>query len=144
MYRMNGLVHNLNQVSPRILNLVLLIMVVFVSLTVTDSVLADTDDHLKNTGNKQIEKLSDPTKPAKFSRAKVTSKALKPAKEYKLSYIMNSGGVARAMINNQKVREGDSVDGARVRKILSNSVSLLVNGREKILYVNRVLGIKRN
>lgn len=105
--------------------------------------MAKSQINLLNT-SEAVQLLSDPTKPQKYKKFSDKKKSKAERVDFKLSYIMNSGGVVRAMINNKKVLVGDYVAGAKVTKISSNSVSLLVDGKQKILYLNRVRGIKRN
>lgn len=90
------------------------------------------------------EVLQDPTKPKLWNApAKTVSKKHKEP-SFKLNYIVTSGQEKRAMINNQKVIEGDVISGATVQNINSDSVYLLYKGKQKELRMNKVKGIQRN
>ncbi len=91
------------------------------------------------------EVLQDPTRPANTKATTQTvSKKAKPKTSYTLNYIIKSGDKTRAMINGIKVHEGHYVQGAKVKEINQDSVLLLVEGKPKRLYVNRVRGITKN
>ncbi|MDX1452179.1 MAG: hypothetical protein R3183_06440 [Oleiphilaceae bacterium] len=85
------------------------------------------------------EQLVDPTKPHGW-RASQPAKAV--ARNYKLNYILKADGRAMAMINGQRVAEGDYVSGARVLSIRDTSVSLLVEGQRRTLHVAGSSGMK--
>lgn len=70
-----------------------------------------------------------PPLPEKTSLAKEEQKA--PEAAFVLNGIFFSDNDGYALINNQIVRENDSVDGAKVKKITANSVEL--NSQEKLI-----------
>lgn len=90
------------------------------------------------------EVLNDPTKPANWGQRQTASSPKANEPTFKLHYIVASGLEKRAMINGQKVVEGDVISGATVKKINSDSVYLFLNGKQKTLYMNKVNGIQRN
>ncbi len=74
--------------------------------------------------------LSDPTRPAAVRIMQTENAEEQHAgdKNYNVSQIYISRKTQMAIINGQKVKMGDSVDGAEVLAIKSGSVSLLVDG----------------
>ncbi len=88
------------------------------------------------------ERLADPTKPA--NQPVVSTQKQKDASvQFKLSYILAADARRLAIINGQRVVEGDWIAGAQVRKIDRNSVTLLINGRSKVLTVSTRPSIKQ-
>lgn len=89
------------------------------------------------------EVLNDPTKPDLWN---VPQAARQGSAEptFELNYIVVSAGQKRAMINGEKVLEGDSVSGAKVTRITQNSVQILYKGKRKELRINKVNGIQRS
>ena len=87
--------------------------------------------------------LKDPTKPDLWN---VPQAARKSSKEpsFELNYIVMSAGQKRAMIDGKKVREGDFISGAKVKRITQDSVHILYKGQHKDLRINKVNGIQRN
>lgn len=85
------------------------------------------------------EQLVDPTAPLNYSlpeaqmgTAAVSS--MQPAvMSYKLSSVLVRSGDRIAVINDQRVREGETVDGARVIDISSSGVTLEVDGVTRVL-----------
>jgi type II secretory pathway component PulC len=61
----------------------------------------------------------------------------KPKKDFILNGIFFSDNDGYALVNNQIVRENDSVDGAKVEKITANTVGLNNHGEVITLYTNR-------
>lgn len=86
------------------------------------------------------EVLEDPTRPP--MQAKARTKA--PVTEYKLSYILNSSARRYAVINGQRVSEGDRIGSAKVRRIDAQSVSLEEQGRVRTLSLKTIKGIRKN
>ena len=73
--------------------------------------------------------LSDPTRPAARMAAAIDSGDHQSASGvYKVSQIYISQRKQIAIINGQKVKSGDSVDGAEVLAIKPGRVNLLVDG----------------
>ena len=89
------------------------------------------------------EVLNDPTKPELWNVAQTASQNATEA-TFELSYILVSAGQKRAMINGEKVVEGDSISGAKVKRITQSSVHLLYKGKHKELRINKVNGIQRS
>jgi len=89
------------------------------------------------------EVLHDPTAP-KGWRARSFQGASTSKKHFTLNYIMQSAGSQRAMVNGKKVRVGDYVSGAKVTKIQQNSVTLLLEGKYKVLRLNKAKGVRKN
>lgn len=87
------------------------------------------------------ERINDPTKPYHSPTYKVSRQSA--AVNFKLSYILSAADRQYAIINGEKVTQGDLVDGAKVLKITSNSVVLSVKGKQNRLQLNSVSGIKR-
>ena len=79
------------------------------------------------------EVLQDPTKP--IGLPKVQAK-LKPETSYRLSYILRAEDRNLAIVNGQKVAVGDMVSGAKVLAISSDSVTLSVKGKKRVLAMN--------
>jgi len=96
---------------------------------------AATDYHLPSG-----EALSDPTMPHGWQPRKKSSAK---ARHFKLNYILNASTRKQAMVNGQKVTEGDSVSGAKVLRIQEGAVTLLVNGQHRTLRMNKYRGIKQ-
>lgn len=88
------------------------------------------------------EVLSDPTAPYGEKR-KAAAKTKRRMPNFSLNYIMSAGDNRRAMINGKKVYEGDFVSGATVRRISSESVSLVYDGREVVLHLNKIKQIRK-
>jgi len=89
------------------------------------------------------EVIVDPTTPAGWgAKARKTSKARQT--KFKLNYVVQTANHKRAMINGQKVVEGDFISGAKVVKIKQNEVLLRVDGRSRTLRLNKVSGIRKN
>ncbi len=87
------------------------------------------------------EVLQDPTRPAGWSTRKAAPKA---SRTYKLNYILHADGRKQAMINGQKVSEGDYVSGARVIRIREEAVTIEYDGRMQDLRVHKVSGFKKS
>ena len=89
------------------------------------------------------EVLHDPTAP-KGWRARSYQAASTSKKHFTLNYIMQSAGSQRAMVNGKKVMVGDYVSGAKVTKIQQNSVTLLLEGKYRILRLNKAKSVRKN
>ena len=76
------------------------------------------------------EVLQDPTKP--LGLPKVQPKATEQI-SYRLSYVLRSENRNLAIVNGQKVAVGDTVSGAKVLAISSDSVTLSVKGKKRVL-----------
>lgn len=88
------------------------------------------------------EVLIDPTEPYGAKAAPVAKKkAYRP--KLTLNYIMSDGEKRRAMINGKKVYEGSYVSGARVKRIASNYVSLVYQGDELRVHLNKRTKIRK-
>jgi len=85
------------------------------------------------------ELLSDPTMPHDWLRPK---KIEAKTKQFKLNYILNADTRKQAMVNGQKVVEGDYVSGAKILRIQEGAVTLLVDGQRRTLRMNKGRGIK--
>ena len=69
--------------------------------------------------------------------ANLTEEEIKPEKNFILNGIFYSGNNGYALVNNQIIKENDSVDGAQVEKITANSVELNNEGKIITLSTNR-------
>ena len=87
------------------------------------------------------ETISDPTQPGDW-RVQNSVRAI--TRNYKLNYILNADGRKLAMINGQKVGEGDMVSGARVLRIREGEVSVLVDGQRRTLTLGTGKGVKKS
>ena len=76
------------------------------------------------------EVLQDPTKP--LGLPKVQPKAAAEI-SYRLSYVLRSENRNLAIVNGKKVAVGDTVSGAKVLAISSDSVTLSVKGKKRVL-----------
>lgn len=76
------------------------------------------------------EVLQDPTKP--LGLPKMQPKATAEI-SYRLSYILRSENRNLAIVNGKKVAVGDTVSGAKVLAISSDSVTLSVKGKTRVL-----------
>lgn len=74
--------------------------------------------------------LRDPTRPPPTSAAPAPVKAPVPLR---LDFVVSSGDRQRARINGQWVSEGASVDGATVRRIEADRVTVRRSGRTSVL-----------
>ena len=75
------------------------------------------------------EELTDPTRPAQIIVPQANSnESHQTGRVFKVSQIYISKKKQLAIINGQKVKMGDHVDGAEVLAIKSGGVSLLVDG----------------
>lgn len=72
----------------------------------------------------------DPTRPPSFAPAPVTEVQEQKASTLELQQIRMTGDKGSAVINGKLVKEGDSVDGARVVRITSDKV--VVNIRKNL------------
>lgn len=79
------------------------------------------------------EVLQDPTKPLGLPKKQARAKA---EISYRLSYILRAADRNLAIVNGKKVAVGDMVSGAKVVAISSDSVTLSVNGRKRVLAMN--------
>ena len=86
------------------------------------------------------EELIDPTLPQGWQAYK---QAKGPAQQFKLSYILNADQRRQAIVNGQRVSEGDTVSGAKVERIQEGAVVLLVDGERQTLRLNKAGGIKK-
>ncbi|WP_284383973.1 hypothetical protein [Litoribrevibacter albus] len=84
--------------------------------------------------------VSDPMRPPGFGE--VSTKRTYQSTKFTLSQILVSDQRKRAVINEQLVSVGDSVDGARVLFIDAEKVTLRVDGRTKTLAINTAKGFK--
>lgn len=84
--------------------------------------------------------LNDPTKPHDWQRP---TKEKSAATRFELNYILNADSRKQAMVNGQKVVEGDYISGAKVLRIQEGAVTLLVEGQQKTLWMNKNRGIKQ-
>jgi type II secretory pathway component PulC len=108
-------------------------------------ILASTHLLASNTYNlPDGEVLQDPTKPQLWNAPAQVIRQQQKEPSFKLNYIVTSGQEKRAMINNQKVIVGDVISGATVKRINSDSVYLLYEGKQQELRMNKVKGIQRN
>ena len=89
------------------------------------------------------EVLVDPTRPKGWGKRAAPVLKSKQ-KKFILNYIVQSSGNKRAMINGKKVVEGDFISGAKVLKIKQNTVTIKLDGRHKVLSLNKVSGIRKN
>ncbi|WP_148861639.1 general secretion pathway protein GspB [Marinobacter fonticola] len=74
--------------------------------------------------------LDDPTRPSGF-QAPVEAPA--PQATFSLESIMIGGGKRLAVINGQMVREGQTLESARVVRVTPERVVLSVNGQQRVL-----------
>ena len=79
------------------------------------------------------EVLQDPTKPLGLPKAQARVKA---ETSYRLSYILRAENRNLAIVNGKKVAVGDIVSGAKVLAISSDSVTLSVKGKKRVLAMN--------
>lgn len=66
------------------------------------------------------------------------------AKEYKVSYILNSAQRRYAIVNGRQVSEGDQIAGARVSRIDKHSVQLIENGKARTISIQPVQRFKKS
>ncbi len=101
-------------------NPVCLFFLILYLLSVTGNALAITADN----------DLSDPTRPAavRIMQTEKTKSQHAGGQAYNVSQIYISQKTQMAIINGQKVKMSDNVDGAEVLAIKPGSVSLLVDG----------------
>ncbi|KZY74646.1 hypothetical protein A3742_14040 [Oleiphilus sp. HI0071] len=76
------------------------------------------------------EVLQDPTRPLGLPKAQAKAK---PEISYRLSYILRAENRNLAIVNGKKVAVGDVVSGAKVVAISSDSVTLSVKGKKRVL-----------
>ena len=86
------------------------------------------------------EVLNDPTKPHKWNQV-VGPKAKQ--KGFALNYILKTSQRTSAIINGEKVTEGESVSGAKVIKINQNTVQILVEGKPRTLHLSKSGSIRK-
>lgn len=84
--------------------------------------------------------LQDPTRPANWQ---ILRQSAKPAVAFQLNYILTSDQRQQAIINGQKVSEGDWISGAKVLRITADSVTLSVDGHQRVLQVQARKSIKK-
>lgn len=85
--------------------------------------------------------LQDPTRPADWQTVRAAT--AEPAKQFQLNYILSSNERSQAMINGQRVGEGDRINGARVVRITAESVTLNVDGQQRVLRTQNRKAIKK-
>lgn len=85
--------------------------------------------------------VQDPTLPADWQVAREA--AAQPTKQFQLNYILSSSERSLAMINGQRVGEGDRVNGARVVRITAESVTLNVDGQTRVLQTKARKSVKK-
>jgi len=86
------------------------------------------------------EVLHDPTRPHNWNRA---SGPKAKAEHFTLNYILKTAEQNKAIINGKKVTEGEFVSGAKVIKIQTNTVKILVNGKHKNLHLNNSSSVRK-
>lgn len=86
--------------------------------------------------------LEDPTRPSGFNAP--TAEAPKPQANFSLDSIMIGDGKRLAVINGQMVREGQSLEQARVVKVTPDRVVLSVNGQQRVLRWNTAPQVRTN
>lgn len=84
---------------------------------------------------------ADPTRPPGWGVAPAVSESARPLQ---LQQITRYGSQASAVINNQLVAVGDSVDGARVMAIQTDRVVLQQRGQRRELTLFNRADVKRN
>lgn len=84
----------------------------------------------------------DPTRPATFSVAKETKKKA-GSTSIKLSAIWVSGGIKRATINGETVKEGKTIHSTiKVLQILADSVVIRHKNKRRVLHLLNTLSKK--
>lgn len=86
--------------------------------------------------------LDDPTRPSGFQAP--AAEAPKPQANFSLDSIMIGSGKRLAVINGQMVREGQSLEQARVVKVAPDRVVLSVNGQQRVLRWNTAPPVRTN
>lgn len=86
------------------------------------------------------EVLNDPTRPHNWNKASV---AKAKQKHFTLNYVLKTSQRTNAIINGQKVTEGDVVSGAKVIKINQNTVMILVDGKHRTLHLSKGGSIRK-
>ena len=85
--------------------------------------------------------LDDPTRPSGFQ---APVQASKPEASFSLDSIMIGAGKRLAVINGQMVREGQSLEQARVVRVTPDRVVLSVNGQPRVLRWNTAPQVRTN
>lgn len=85
--------------------------------------------------------LRDPTRPPEGGQARPADPA--PSAALQLDFLVASAGRRLARINGQWVREGETVDGAKVLRIKPDRVVVLRGGHTKVLRLSGS-GIHKN
>ena len=86
------------------------------------------------------EVLNDPTRPYNWNKA---SGPKAKQKYFTLNYILKTSQRTNAIINGQKVTEGDVVSGAKVITINQNTVKILVDGKHRTLHLSKGGSIRK-
>ena len=84
---------------------------------------------------------ADPTRPSPASLSVIS--ADKEAAQYVLSGLRTSNGNTIAVVNGQRVKVGDQVDGAKVVSVSPKGVSLLVGLEQKFLSLSERSGFSK-
>jgi hypothetical protein len=125
----------LKQVSNQLIRFKPVLACLLVGLTLCDSAYAAGQYKLPNG-----EVLNDPTRPHYWNKA---SGPKAKQQHYTLSYILKTSQRTNAIINGQKVTEGDVVSGAKVISINQNTVTMLVDGKRKTLHLTKGGSIRK-
>ena len=84
---------------------------------------------------------ADPTRPSSAILSMIP--AGKETVKYVLSALRTGSGKAVAVVNGQRVKAGDQVDGARVTSVTSSGVSLSVGTEQKFLSLSERNGFSK-
>jgi len=85
--------------------------------------------------------LQDPTRPPD---ARAPSAQSAPERNLELGSILLSAGRRVAVIEGVALKEGDSYDGIRVRRIYRDKVEILDQGRARVLYPQALPQVRRS
>ena len=83
---------------------------------------------------------ADPTKPATGFVVATTADEIN---EFKLSSLIIGAKQKAAVINGQRVEEGEQIDGAKVLSIQRQQVELLYKGESQVLTLGKLKGFSK-
>ena len=84
---------------------------------------------------------ADPTRPSSAVLSMIPAE--KEAVQYVLSALRTGSGYTVAVVNGQRVKAGDRVDGAKVLSVTSRGVSLSVGTEQKFLSLSERNGFSK-
>lgn len=98
---------------------------------------------LAAAGLAQAQQLGDPTRPTALDEPEAAGQAVKAGPRWRLQSTLVADNRRLAVINGRTVTSGDRIDGATVRDVRQDGVTLEVDGRRVELRMLGTVDVKR-